>query len=91
MVRKKYRNMKKVTICKNGQKISQYSPHEESDKCESNFMYLGHQDNIFQMTLQSFQTNDHLSLRNSGKYKQNGNLTEVENTEFALVEKGVGV
>ena len=77
---------------KNGQKIIQNSSAEES---KNNLMHLEHQDNTLQRSLQSFQVNYCISLRNSGMYKQINkqtiwlnSLTEPENTEFTLV--GVG-
>ena len=86
---------RKVRIHKNGEKILQNSSPGESDRCENNFMYVDHQDNIIQTSRQSFPINYFISLRNSGIYRQISKetfwlnrLTEVEIIEFTLVEEG---
>ena len=53
----------------NTQKISQNSSPGKSDRCGNNFVYLDHQDNALQRSLQSFQANYYLSLRNGGIYR----------------------
>ena len=60
-------------------------------------MHLDHQDNTLQRSLQSFQTNYYISLRNSGIYKQTDKQTvwlnyptDAENNKFTLLEEGEG-
>ena len=62
----KYRNMKKVTVHKNEQSITENNSLGKSDRCKINFMHLDHQDKNFQ----EFPTNYCISLRNTGIYKQ---------------------
>ena len=75
MVLKKQKNIKKVTIHKNGQKITQNSFPGETDRSENNFMHFDHQDNTFQRSKQSFQTNYCISLRNGKIYKETDKQT----------------
>ena len=66
------RNTKKVTICKNGQKISGNSCPGESDRCDNNVINFFHKDNTegIKSYLQSYQTDYCFSVRNSEIYKQ---------------------
>lgn len=63
MVIKKKTNVSKITIYKNWKKITQNSSPGESAKAV--LCIWDHQDNTFQRSMESFQTDYCISLRNS--------------------------